>query len=37
MPASLLAAGTAQGDPVAGVVLSLALILLVAKLGGDLA
>jgi Kef-type K+ transport system membrane component KefB len=37
MPASLLAAGSAQGDPVAGLVLSLALILLVAKLGGDLA
>src|SRR5207253_9272418 len=37
MPAFLLAAGSAQGDPVAGLVLSLALILLVAKLGGDLA
>jgi Kef-type K+ transport system membrane component KefB len=37
MPASLLAAASAQGDPVAGLVLSLALILLVAKLGGDLA
>ena len=37
MPASLLAASSAQGDPVAGLVLSLALILLVAKLGGDLA
>ena len=37
MPAFLLAAGSAQGDPFAGLVLSLALILLVAKLGGDLA
>lgn len=37
MSASLLAAGSAQGDPVAGLVLSLALILLFAKLGGDLA
>src|SRR5438445_2496621 len=37
MPAFLLAAGSAQGDPVAGLVLALALILLVAKLGGDLA
>ena len=37
MPASLVAAGTGHGDPVAGLVLALALILLVAKLGGDLA
>ncbi len=37
MPASLVAAGAGQGDPVAGLVLALALILLVAKLGGDLA
>jgi Kef-type K+ transport system membrane component KefB len=37
MPASLVAAASAQGDPVAGLVLSLALILLVAKIGGDLA
>jgi Na+:H+ antiporter len=37
MPAFLVAAGSAQGDPVAGLVLALALILLVAKLGGDLA
>jgi Kef-type K+ transport system membrane component KefB len=37
MPASLFAAASAQGDPVAGLVLSLALILLVAKIGGDLA
>jgi Kef-type K+ transport system membrane component KefB len=37
MPASLLAAASAQGDPVAGLVLSLALILLFAKIGGDLA
>jgi len=37
MPASLVAAGAWQGDPVAGLVLALALILLVAKLGGDLA
>ena len=37
MPALLLAAGSAQGDPAAGLVLSLALILLVAKLGGDFA
>ena len=37
MPAFLAAAGTGHGDPVAGVVLALALILLVAKLGGDLA
>jgi hypothetical protein len=37
MPGSLVAADTAHGDPVAGLVLALALILLVAKLGGDLA
>jgi Kef-type K+ transport system membrane component KefB len=37
MPAFLFAAASAQGDPVAGLVLSLALILLVAKIGGDLA
>ena len=36
MPAFLVATGSAQGDPVAGLVLALALILLVAKLGGDL-
>jgi len=37
MSGSLVAAGSAQGDPVAGLVLALALILLVAKIGGDLA
>src|SRR6266851_1852250 len=37
MPAFLLATGSTQGDPVAGLMLALALILLAAKLGGDLA
>ena len=37
MPAFLLATGSAQGDPIAALVLALAVILLVAKLGGDLA
>jgi Kef-type K+ transport system membrane component KefB len=37
MTGLLAAAATGHGDPVAGLVLALALILLVAKIGGDLA